>query len=368
MKIRNIPLPEIYTSSQDFRFFLDWISTCLEKTQEDIENLIDLYDPLRCPSELLWMLGDTMGFKFDNRFCYAYNRLVMLYFMSMIYNRGSITGMTIAANLNLAQFNINKYGEENSILYERLEDTSIPVNSANIIPHVREGYIDVVYVSTQSPENACIEYVRPLGMYMFEHHGVELHAGTRISVDARLANMPDIGVATSTPTHIGRYTRDDYARLQKMENEEQQILDSSDTRKPVWASNSAESPDSHLNPGYRTLYSMQLSNNEHVVDALLTDPKTNQPIFSLGFRPQDVEDVIPDSELTYDYLHSAEYRQSEDYAKSYNLRYNLTAEQSWTSDVYTTDEVVPGDVSTVPRVNDVMSAIGDVLDAGPSDD
>ena len=86
MKLENIPVPEVYKESADFRFFLDWFYTCLEKIKYDTEHIIDLYDPLRCPSNLLWLLCDNVGFKFDSRFCIAYNRLILLYFMNMIKN------------------------------------------------------------------------------------------------------------------------------------------------------------------------------------------------------------------------------------------------------------------------------------------
>ena len=160
MKISEIPVPEVYKESADFRFFLKWFETCLSKIKYDTDNMLDLYDPQRCPSNLLWLLADTMGFKYDTRLCTAFNRLVLLYFVSMIRNKGSKTGVTLAAEVNLAQFNINNYGKEKDILYDRLEDTSIPVNSVYVTPHTKEGYIDIVYFSTEKPIDACVEYVR----------------------------------------------------------------------------------------------------------------------------------------------------------------------------------------------------------------
>ena len=104
MNLDHITVPEIYTTSADFRFFLKWFKIALSKVQYDTENLADIYDPLKCPAELLWMLADTMGFKYDDRLPTSFNRLVLMYFMSMIRNRGSKDGMTIAAEVNLAQF------------------------------------------------------------------------------------------------------------------------------------------------------------------------------------------------------------------------------------------------------------------------
>ena len=39
MHMHDIPVPEIYKSSSDFRLFLRWFDTALEKIQYDTENL-----------------------------------------------------------------------------------------------------------------------------------------------------------------------------------------------------------------------------------------------------------------------------------------------------------------------------------------
>ena len=193
MRFENISLPEVYVEeSADFRLFIRWIAMCFTKLKYDHENFIDLYDPLRCPEDLLWLLGATMGFKYDNRVTPAVNRLILLYFMSMIRNKGSKDGVTLAAEVNLAQFNVQAYGQEKEILNNRLEDTSIPVNSVYVTPHVAEGYIDVVYFSDRRPIDTCIEYVRPVGMYLFQYAGVRFDARTRISVDASSCVFPSI--------------------------------------------------------------------------------------------------------------------------------------------------------------------------------
>ncbi|MCM1224570.1 MAG: hypothetical protein NC548_59990, partial [Lachnospiraceae bacterium] len=213
MKLSSVPTPDVYRrESMDFRFFLRWFEESLQKIKYDHDHLIDLYDPLRCPDHLLWMLADMMGYKYDDRLPPAFCRLVLLYFMSMIRLKGSKNGMTLAAEVNLAQQNINDYGKENEILYNRLEDTSIPVNSVSVIPHVEEGYIDVVYFSQTRPIDACIEYVRPAGMYVFERPGVTVHARTKIWVDAMLTDRHDMQISIG-PTKIGHYNREDYARI-----------------------------------------------------------------------------------------------------------------------------------------------------------
>ena len=72
MNFKDISVPEVYVEeSSDFRFFLKWIQLCLTQLKWDTESFIDVYDPLRCKKELLWMLADTIGYKYDDRLPYA---------------------------------------------------------------------------------------------------------------------------------------------------------------------------------------------------------------------------------------------------------------------------------------------------------
>lgn len=300
MQIKDIPVPEVYKQeSADFRFFLRWFDYALTKTQYDITNFMDLYDPLRCPKDLLWLLGDTMGYIYDDRLCAAFNRFAMLFFMSMIRYKGSKTGVTIAAEVNLKQKDINAYGEENQINYDRLEDTSIPVNSVYVESNLEAGYIDVVYFTDETPIDSCIEYVRPLGMYCFQHAGVRIDSTTKISVDARLANAKDyVGVIGTTK--VGRYSRNDYARLQHMTDEPARNINWSDDRELAWQRSSTAESEPTVNAGYRALSSLQLANNEHIVNSLFS-----KPIFSLGYGP--TVDTLADADVN---------------DPKYNLRYN----------------------------------------------
>lgn len=351
MNMLDIAIPEVYRESADFRFFLQWFATSLSKIQYDTNNIFDLYDPLRCRADLIWLLADTMGFKYDDRMSTAFNRLVLIYFMSMIYNRGSKNGMVLAAETNLAQYPLNAKAETDSIYYDRLEDTNIPVNSVYVTPHPAEGYIDVVYFSSEIPVDACIEYVRPIGMFCFQRAGVRLDADTKIMLDVRLTDVKDIGMSFG-PTQVGHYRRDDYARLQKTvtptENNE------NFKRHPVWNRNSkAEGqPNPNINPGYRALYSLQISNNENIVRALI------DPIFSLGYGPQDVGVEYPNG-----------YLRSGADAKAWNLRYDSTTDAAITpkSDGTTPDVSVidPERSSSIiaprPAVNPIMAQLGDAM-------
>lgn len=350
MDISKVSVPEIYKSSDDFRFFLKWFEFALSRIQYDTENMSDLYDPLRCPEELLWMLADTIGYKYDDRLPTAFNRLVLLYFMSMIRNRGSIDGVTLAAETNLAQFSILNYGKSNDMLYNRLEDTSIPVNSAYVTPHTDRGYIDVVYFSKDIPIDACIEYVRPLGMYTFQTAGVRYDSRTRISIDARLTDSECLGISIG-PTHVGHYSRKDYASMQQMyvengveENPETHTpkvvhtVNSDAGRRKAWYRNSVAEEEPVIDAGYRAVYSLQLCNNEHIVRSLLGDK-----IFGLGYGPIDPSEVVV-----------APLPDEANVPKAWNLRYDKTMELSIGTDVTTIDENrTLSVVEPVPAVNPI---------------
>lgn len=333
--------------SWDFRFFLEWFSTCLEKIKYDHEHAVDLYDPLRCPEQLLWMLADTMGYKFDNRLPSSFCRLVLTYFMPMIRLKGSKDGVTLAAEVNLAQFNIIQYGMEKSILYNRLEDTSVPVNSVYVTPFVDKGYFDVVYFSTDVPVDACIEYVRPLGMYCFQHAGVRFDADAEISVDARLTDAREMTVSIG-PTRTAHYRREDYARTQKMDNERLRSPNTDHARRLAWTSNSdVEQPN--VNPGLRAMYSLQLSNNEHMFRSLL------KPVFDLGYYPQDDSKQSQQEVEDHD-----KFLNNSDNPRWYNLRYDAESDKFITPEVFVNDRV-EGAVTSRPKVNPTMSVLGDAV-------
>lgn len=388
MKFEDIPIPECYEESEDFRFFIKLICELLLRLQYDTENVFDCYDPLKCREELLWMLGDTIGYKYDDRLPASFNRLVILNFMDMIKKKGSRDGVTFAAELNLAQFNLINYAagyedengnwvEGNEILYNRLEDTSIPVNAVYVEGHPELGYIEVVYFSNKKPIDACIEYVRPLGMYFFSHSGVRMDAKTGISIDARLTNTNEIGESIGS-AHPAHYTREDYARLQKVEelpsyqsDRDLKVSVDDHPRDPVYYRNSEyeKRPTPAIDPGYRTLYSLQICNNDHVFRSLVDYP----PIFSLGMGPTEKGQTYPDEPwkvevdgvTTYNpksYLNPP-YKEK----PVYNLRYDRNQELEITDKVYTLDEDQdPGTIiKPQPAVNPIMATLGDKMEINP---
>lgn len=438
MQFKDVSVPEIYKESSDFRFFLDWFAKSLTRMKYDIENTLDCYDPLRCKSELLWLLADTMGFKYDDRLCIAFNRLVLMYFMSMIRNKGSKDGVTLAAEVNLGQFKINMLAgkgytdddgnkvEPNPILYERLEDSSIPVNSAYVTPHTKEGYIDVVYFSDEKPIDACIEYVRPLGMYCFQHAGVRSDSRTKISIDARLTDDRNIGMSIG-PTHVGHYRRDDYARLQHSKTQTLLEDDNLTGYKIVPKYNYKIVKDKEGNPlkddngntrvevisTYYQVVSSRTKNGKNVVvkdniptksEAASYIPKLFKNDMSdrrhkVWYRNSDTSDTDPSINPGYRALYSLQLCNNEQVVKSliqqpifsigkgplevdvkypdnyykdknteedYNLRYDKQQENDMDDDVYTIDEDRTKNIlNPRPAVNPVMQKVGDAISMQP---
>lgn len=385
MRFQDIPVPEVYKEeSWDFRFFLKWIWTCLTKIKYDTEHMYDIYDPLKCPQKLLWMLGETVGWKYDDRLPACFNRLVLLNFAKMMRLKGSISGVTFAAEVNLAQFNLISYGagyedengdivEGKDILYDRLEDTTVPVNSVYVSPYTENGFIDVVYFSSEKPIDACIEYVRPLGLYLFQHSGVRMDSRTQISIDARLTHTSEYWESLG-PTHVGHYTRHDYASMQEVYDfpEDQDFsanalkVSTDQKRFDVWYRNPTYEgkKDTRIDPGYRALYSLQLCNNEHVVKALI------DPHFSLGYGPQSEGETYSD-EPYYIKPEGVTVINPKSYLRPpykdkppYNLRYDREQELSITEDVWTLNEESE-DVGTStnpnPAVNPIMKTVGDAI-------
>ena len=333
MDILNIPVPAVYREeSADFRFFQKWFALALSKVQYDTEEFFDLFDPLRCPQELLWMLADTMGYVYDDRMTPAFNRLVMVYFMSMIRLKGSKDGVTLAAQLNLDQFKLQDLAAKNSILNNRLEDTSIPSNAIYVQPHVEEGYIDLVYFSDELPTDVCLDYARPLGMYLAPRAGVRYDAKGQISVDARLTNTSDLNVSIGS-THVGHYSVDDYSRMQRMSIKSGQPSPEGDPRQKAWYRNSAYEREPTINPGYRALSSLQLANGSTTTRSILRSVPDIDKLTA--------DDVSVFNEDTHETFNN-EYYEAQEHGDLDNLEYVAPVMMGQLGDSM---QIVPGESS-----------------------
>ena len=222
-----------------------------------------------------------------------------------------------------------------------------------------------------------------------------MDARTKISIDARLTNMNDVGTSIG-PTHVGHYSRDDYARMQRLTTDDlvhgsrysqttippidEKVKNTglSDTRRNAWYRNAdyegglesipVQARKRLFNPGYRTLYSLQLCNNEHIFKSLIPncpedplpdDPRPKDPIFGLGWGPQEVGVEYPD-DFVLPEIQTADEPGGRN--MPWNLRYDKTQEQKIGDEVYTIDEDRSFTViNPRPAVNPIMHVIGDAM-------
>lgn len=297
--IKSINLtPETYwRESEEFQVFLNAIDQAFSETSDKTDRITDNLDPLQVQENLIPLLAHRMGFVYDWRFQPQFNRLVLYHFPSMIYNRGSRTGVTIGALTNLASLGLdnmdavsdrefqyfidnfrNAYSrgvevvDENTggvayngidhnadpkltvksdavnfeaemraraITEDRLDETTLPNNAVAVsvnsdallkdsqgrVRFVRNEpyYINVVYFSEVVPTDACLEYVRPLGLYLFQQAGVKLSAHNRILIHPSLGDQladntrinPNEKFSPSIYGGIGDYNRPDFSTLQQ---------------------------------------------------------------------------------------------------------------------------------------------------------
>lgn len=228
MNIKDISIPEVYQDSYDFRMLVELISKNIELLQYNIENLDNIYDPQSCPSQIMPSLCDTIGYEYNDTFTTSYNRLVLMYFIDMIRLRGSLRGLTLAAALNLAQFKIldesvtgydsdTGFVKPKAILKDRLSSNQYPVNASHVDIDEQNDVINIVYYSERYPEDACLKYVRPAGMYIHSTCGVNVSVEDGISVDARLTTSEDAAQQSDISpimTRVAEYSRQDYASLE----------------------------------------------------------------------------------------------------------------------------------------------------------
>ena len=131
------------------------------------------------------------------------------------------------------------------------------------------------------------------------------------------------------------------------------------TRQPVYYRNSTAEgqPDDSINPGYRALYSLQLCNNNHITKSLFTEP-----IFSIGYGPEDVGVTYPDDYLVPPYVDRPSGRATRPDYMAWNLRLNRDLEEEITEDVYTNDaDRTESIMKPRPAVNPPMLRVGDAI-------
>ena len=165
-------IPNVY-KSRDYQALLALLDIVINTTKFEIDNLLDLYDSDVCPSEELPYLANFIGYIYNYTDTIQENRNIIKNFIAMIRNRGSETGITIAAALSLS-------GSDN-------KDFISDLAHLNIMMHYDTGLIEILYPREKTKVRNLLDWVRPVGMYIDLTPGTIITNKSAISVSDRVS-------------------------------------------------------------------------------------------------------------------------------------------------------------------------------------
>ena len=156
----NNLVPEVYRSSRDFKVFLRLLEYIMSSTKYDIDNWLDLYNPLKCPVKFLSYLADLIGYKYNTQLSVAENRIIMSKFVEMLKNKGSDIGIRMAAALSLnAQLASDPSSKEYQEAVNLLQQLETYYDKDT-------GVITIYYPKDLDKVRDLLYYVRPVGSYI----------------------------------------------------------------------------------------------------------------------------------------------------------------------------------------------------------
>lgn len=156
----NSLVPDVYKTSRDFKVFLRLLEYVASSAKYDIDNWLNLYNPLKCPVKFLGYLADLIGYKYNTSLSVAENRIIMSKFVEMIKNKGSDIGIRMAAALSL---NAQLASDPSSAEYQE---------AVNLLQQLETyydkdtGVITIYYPKDLDKVRDLLYYVRPVGSFI----------------------------------------------------------------------------------------------------------------------------------------------------------------------------------------------------------
>lgn len=141
-------VPEVYSESRDYRVFLRLLSVLISVLKDKVDRVPTLYSSDECPKDLLYLLADMVGYSLDSSRTTQSNRMIISNYPVMLRNRGSRTGLKMAAALSLNSKSSSPSYSLDNILIEYDFD---------------KGLIKIYYPSDEELDFDLIEAVRPVG-------------------------------------------------------------------------------------------------------------------------------------------------------------------------------------------------------------
>ena len=156
-------IPEVYSRERDMRVFTTLIDLILNANKFDIDGLYRLYEPNECPEDFLPELANTLNYKYDNANTVTSNRKIIDVFMTMMHNKGSITGIKMAVALCLTSLDLSIKNLETADVNT---DYINALQNLDIHPDYENARIVIDYPNIYTQVRYLLDYVRPVGMWI----------------------------------------------------------------------------------------------------------------------------------------------------------------------------------------------------------
>jgi len=89
-------VPYYYRQSQDFKVLLKLLDYIVSSYKGEIDDILNLIIPSKCPKKFLPLLADFVGYKYDTNVSEEVNRYIIEQYMNLIKTKGSLNGIGCA--------------------------------------------------------------------------------------------------------------------------------------------------------------------------------------------------------------------------------------------------------------------------------
>lgn len=180
-------VPEVYSESRDYRVFLRLLSVLISVLKDKVDRVPTLYSSDECPKDLLYLLADMVGYNLDSSRTVQSNRMIVSNYPVMLRNRGSRTGLKMAAALSLNSKSASPSYSLDNILIEYDFD---------------KGLIKIYYPSDEELDFDLIEAVRPIGSRI-QYIASTIRKNTE-EVDVKVDVFKDVDKWNKDRTEVGK--------------------------------------------------------------------------------------------------------------------------------------------------------------------
>lgn len=152
-------VPVHYGNSRDFQVFLKLVDLIANATDADTKHFMSLISPMLCKARMLPLLSNYVGYTYDYAETVKLNRLITKNWATLLRNRGSLTGFSMALALALSQVEVSELSSAldlfNVDFSSEVNKYGQQIDTVQIYLHYK-GYVSKMY--------DLLEAVRPAGV------------------------------------------------------------------------------------------------------------------------------------------------------------------------------------------------------------